>query len=85
MTCQCEVYEICPECAPSQEAFRRAIAQHDTVLRSVKPSSPSYTADELTALAKDFAHEGKIESMEGALAIGIFLAYLAKRAREEGK
>lgn len=48
-----------------------------------KPQPSRYTVDEITKLAKQFAHEGKIDNMEGALAIGIFLAWLAKR--EQGK
>ena len=36
MSCDCEIYEICRECAPSLEAFEKACRDRDEALRQVE-------------------------------------------------
>ena len=38
--CQCEVYEMCPECAPSVEEYERVAAARDAVLTEAGEVSP---------------------------------------------
>lgn len=33
ITCDCEVYEICPSCAPSEPAYAKAAEAHDRVVQ----------------------------------------------------
>lgn len=36
ITCDCEVYEICPSCAPSEPVYAKAAEWHDKVMRGVQ-------------------------------------------------
>lgn len=36
MACDCEIYEICRECAPTQEAYEKALAANNEAARSVQ-------------------------------------------------
>lgn len=33
ITCDCEVYEICPSCAPSEPAYAKAVKFHNKVVQ----------------------------------------------------
>lgn len=35
ITCDCEVYEICPSCAPSEPAYAKAAEFHNEVMQKV--------------------------------------------------
>lgn len=88
MTCQCEIYEICPECAPSREAFLKAASDHDDVIRQHRVSpSKSYTLDELERLAREFNNEQEHQDEHPIglqLVLSLFLAWARKREREVG-
>lgn len=36
MACDCKIYEICRECAPSPEAFEKAVRDRDEALKRVE-------------------------------------------------
>lgn len=86
MICDCEVYEICPSCAPSEAAYANAAAAHDEVVRSTVPSSPSYTLKEVSELAQVYTNEIVVPTVTDRrilqLQLGRFLTWLAKRERE---
>jgi hypothetical protein len=39
LTCDCQIYEICPSCAPSPEEFERVGALRDEVLKAHEASA----------------------------------------------
>lgn len=41
MPCQCEIYEICPKCAPTPEDYERAVRQRAEVLREADDDGSS--------------------------------------------
>lgn len=59
IACDCELFEICPSCAPSEEAYTKAAAAHNEAARQVK-SAPSLTLTtvlaELESVAADFGY-----------------------------
>lgn len=83
MSCQCEIYEICAQCAPSQEAFLKAVRDHDEVVNRHQPKSPSpsYTLAELNELAKRWADENEATNDARWIVSGL-LAWLGKKERE---
>lgn len=84
MSCQCEVYEICAQCAPSQEAFLRAVRDHDEAVNCQSPSSsPSYTLADLEALMREWLQvpNGPVD-YSPASTMSTFLAWLGRKERE---
>lgn len=79
--CDCEVFEICPSCAPDEPTYAKA-ASSDVAL-SMKPSSPSYTVAEIKSLARVFATEiyagSDVDFIVEQLNLSIFLVWLGKR------
>lgn len=82
MICDCEVYEICPSCAPSEPTYAKAAAANDEAARRRSESlSPSYTLAELEQLAKHFDKALNLSIVE-QLALSTFLAWLASEEKE---
>lgn len=44
MSCDCEIYEICRECAPSPEAFEKACRDRDEALKQVRERDKKETS-----------------------------------------
>ena len=87
MICDCEFYEICPSCAPSSEAYEKAVNDRSEALRQVKPSSPSYTLKEIEALAREFCDEmaagdANLIQTDVRLCLSLLITWLARRERE---
>lgn len=81
MSCQCEIYEICSQCAPSQEAFLKAVRDRDEVVSRLPSSSPSYTLAELMELGREWARSTGGELTDD-MAVSRFLLWLGKKERE---
>lgn len=83
MLCDCEVYEICPSCAPSEPTYAKAAAaNNEAARRRAESSSSSYTLKEIEALAGEWvkSQEGDIDMLDWTFSI--WLEWLAKRERE---
>lgn len=82
MICDCEVYEICPSCAPNEPTYAKAAAaNNEAAQRRSEPSSPSYTLAELNELAKRWADENEATNDARWIVSGL-LAWLGKKERE---
>lgn len=88
ITCDCEIYEICPSCAPSQAAFDHAVEQRKIALRDAEilpPPSPSYTLAEIELLAEKYVViHGIKDDLTPQLFLSLFLEWLKRREKEEG-
>lgn len=89
ITCDCEIceiYEICPSCAPSQAAFDRAVEQRKIALRDAEilpPSSPSYTLAEIEQLAEKYVViHGIKDDLTPQLFLSLFLEWLKRREKD---
>lgn len=91
MSCQCEVYEICPECATTSIQYETAVQAHDDVVHRMKVSSAkSYTLDDFRRLMEQFladmGNQGR-STIYGAGSLTdwkfeTFLQWARKRERE---
>lgn len=84
MSCQCEIYEICAQCAPSQEAFLKAVHDHDEVVsrQPSSSSSPSYTLADLKTLIAQWINEQEGDTEMLKWTMSILIEWLAKKERE---
>lgn len=92
MACQCEIFEICPECATTPLQYETAVKAHDDVVRQVQPLPKSYTLTELEQLAWQYADGSDASSnpwssdaIRYRLYLGVFIAWLQQREREGGE
>lgn len=81
--CDCEVFEICPSCAPDEPTYAKAAVVNDEAARR-SGSSPSYTVAEIKSLARVFATEiyagSDVDYIVEHLNLTPFLVWLGKRS-----
>lgn len=81
--CDCEVFEICPSCAPDEPTYAKAVVANDEAVRSIEPSEKSYTVEEIKSLARVFATEiyagSDIDYIVERLNLSLFLVWLGQR------
>lgn len=84
MSCQCEVFEVCPDCVPLEEyvAIRR-LRDKDLNRRITQPSK-SYTLADIEQLAREWATENEATT-DARWIVSSLIAWLQRRERERNR
>lgn len=89
MTCQCEIYEICRECATTPIEYETAVKAHNDVVRQIQPTPKSYTLAQLEQLAREYCDEWERETdstqTEFRLALSLLFQWAKQRESNNGK
>lgn len=88
IACDCQIYEICPSCAPTPAHYQRAAAAYaapekiPTEKSGVALTDHCYTLDEIKLLAMEFVDDNSPDNFERQLLLSVFIEWLQQREKE---